>query len=66
MSKEAGNELGYILIASLTGASFGAAVFEIFGVFILGIVGALGGYLFNKVIKPKLDKRFNKKKDSKA
>jgi len=66
MSKEAGNELGYIIVASLTGMSIGAAIFQALGVLILGIMGAMGGYIFNKAIKPKLDAYFSKKKKDKA
>jgi hypothetical protein len=61
MSHERASELGTILWATITGVSIGTFVFQALGTLLLGIIGALGGYLFNKFAKPRLDKFFKKK-----
>lgn len=66
MSKSTGNELGYVLIGTVTSAGVGSLLLQGIGALILGILGALGGYFFSKVIKPKLDKLFVKKTEDKA
>lgn len=54
-------EVGSVIIGAATSITIGNFVFEILGTLVLGVVGALGGYLFNKLIKPKFDDYFKKK-----
>ncbi len=66
MSKNSVGELGYVLIGTITSAGIGTLLLQGIGALILGILGAFGGYFFSKVLKPKLDKLFNKKNEDKA
>lgn len=61
MSQQRIHELGSILYGTITAAGLGSFLFQALGAVILGLMGALGGYLFAKFIKPKLDKIFRKK-----
>lgn len=54
-------ELGFILLGAITSTTIGTFIFNALGAFILGIMGAAGGYIFVKLIKPRLDKLFAKK-----
>lgn len=60
------NNIAIILIGALTSSTIGSFLFQALGTLVLGIVGALGGYLFVKLIKPQLDKLFDKIKKKKA
>lgn len=44
-----------MVLGALTAASVGTFVFEILGVLLLGVIGALGGWIFENLIKPKLN-----------
>lgn len=61
MSQTKVHELVSILYGTVTAATAGTFLFQALGAIILGIMGALGGYLFAKFVKPKLDKLFRKK-----
>jgi hypothetical protein len=63
MNKDNINQLGYILIGSITSSAVGSLLLQAVGALVLGILGAGGGYLFAKIIKPKLDKWIDKKKE---
>lgn len=56
MSKHQVNELGYVLTGAITAGSVGAFIFQMVGTFLLGILGALGGWVFIEFIQPKLKK----------
>lgn len=62
MSQERVQELGSAVVGMVTSVSVGSFLFEVAGALIIGIVGALGGYLFQKFIKPRLDDLFRRKK----
>lgn len=62
MSQETSNGLAYITIGALTATSVGSFLFQAAGALILGIMGAIGGYLFNRFLRPKLDRVLNKTK----
>jgi len=66
MSRDHVNELGSIGLGLATSAGVGSILFEGIGALFLGILGALGGYLFHKFIKPRLDQISIKKKQDKA
>jgi hypothetical protein len=50
-----------VLLGVATSAGVGALIFKGIAAIILGILGALGGYIFHQFIKPKLDKLLKKK-----
>lgn len=54
------------VIGAITATSIGSFLFQTLGAFVIGVVGALGGYLFARFLKPRLDKLFPKKNDPKA
>lgn len=58
--------IGDVLIGAITTTTIGAWIFQAFSVLLLALIGAFGGWLFNVVIKPKLDKLVKKKADNKA
>ncbi len=60
------NELGYVLIGAITSSTVGAFLLQAISAFILGLLGALAGYLFSKILKPRLDRFFSKKKKKEA
>lgn len=60
------NEGFSVVLGALTAAGIGNIFFQALGAVLLGLLGALGGYLFGKFIKPKLDALISKKKDKEA
>jgi hypothetical protein len=50
-----------ILFGAVTSAGLGAFLLKGIAAIILGILGALGGYIFAQFLKPKLDQLFKKK-----
>lgn len=66
MSNEKSNEIMGTILGAATTLGIGPFLFQLLGTFILGLVGALAGYLFTKFIKPKLDKVFARKKKPEA
>lgn len=60
------SETTSMVLGALTATGIGAIVFQAATAIVLGIMGALGGYLFQHVLKPKLDKVFKKKSDKEA
>ena len=62
MNKQHGLETIGVLCGLVTSVSFGQMIFQGLGTVILGMLGALGGYLFIKFIKPRLDSWIDKKK----
>lgn len=65
MTTNAKSELGYIVVGTVTSTGVGSFLFQALGTLVLGIIGALGSYLFVKLIKPKLDKYFDNLKQNK-
>lgn len=68
MSTRTEDHLAHIVLGAITSASLGSIVFQALGTIALGLLGALGGYIFTYVIKPRLDKlrqRLQDKKDNK-
>lgn len=49
-----------IILGAVTATGVGTVLFQAIGTLVLGLIGALGGYLFQKFVKPKLDKIINK------
>lgn len=62
MTRETSDGLAYIAMGAITASSVGTFLFQAIGALILGLMGAIGGYLFNRFIRPKLDKLLNKNK----
>lgn len=60
------NDLGSVLIGALTATTVGSFLFQALGAFILGVLGAAGGYLFTHIVVPAIKKKFNKKNQEKA
>ena len=52
-------------IGAITGTSFGEYIFNILGTFLLGLIGAAGGYAFAVLIRPHIDAWIQKRKDRK-
>jgi len=50
-----------VFLAIITSTTVGAIIFQALGVFILGLIGALAGWVFQEYVRPKLDKWKNKK-----
>jgi len=50
-----------VMLGAITGLSFGSMIFQAIGVLLLGAIGAMGGWAFEKIIKPKLEKLLKKK-----
>ena len=63
MSKEVANDLFGIVLGSATALTIGGLVLQALGTFVLGVLGAAGGYVFVKYIKPWLERKFPKKED---
>jgi len=61
MSREGTNQLSGLLLGAITATGVGSILFQALGAFILGILGAAGGYLFTHWIMPKIKKLINKK-----
>lgn len=55
-------ELASMLTGAVTSAGVGSFLLDSLGALLLGIMGAIGGYLFTKFIKPQFDKLFSKNK----
>lgn len=51
-----------MIVGSITATGLGLLLFQSAVALLLGIMGALGGYLFHKFLKPRLDRLFSKKK----
>lgn len=61
MSKQQAGEAAYYSIAgALTTGGVGLYLFELLGAVALGILGAIGGWIANKYIIPRLNKYFKK------
>jgi uncharacterized protein (DUF58 family) len=45
-----------VILGSIAGISIGGLLFQALGVLLLGVIGAAGGWIFEKLIKPKLNK----------
>ena len=60
MSKS--NEINGVLLGAITATGIGSFLFQALGAFILGILGAAGGYLFTHVIVPKIKAIIQKNK----
>lgn len=64
MSKtQTGELLVSMLLGTATAATIGTLLFQAVGVILLGLLGALGGWLFENLIRPKLNKFLTKKKE---
>lgn len=61
MQEHHNNSISMIL-GAITAAGIGSILFQASIALILGVMGALGGYVFNRFIKPRVDKLFSKKK----
>lgn len=61
MSHQRSHEILSVILGALTATGVGSFLFQAFGAILLGILGALGGYVFTHFLKPKLDKLFKKK-----
>lgn len=55
-----------IILGALTSIGVGTLFFQAIGTLVLGLIGALGGYLFQRFLKPRLDSLFNKKNEPEA
>src|SRR5688572_5922882 len=62
MTTKSEGELGYILIGTASSVGIGGLLFQALGALVLGLCGALGSYLFVKLLKPKFDKLLDKLK----
>jgi len=62
MSRETSDGLAYIVMGAITASGVGQFLFQAIGALILGIMGAVGGYLFNRFLRPKFDALLNKNK----
>lgn len=51
-----------MVIGAVTATGFGTFVFQALGTVLLGVLGALGGYIFTRFIKPRIDKALKIKK----
>lgn len=60
------NEMGAILTGAVTGAGVGSFLFQAFATVFLGMLGALGGWIFIEFLQPKLQAKFGKKNNKKA
>ncbi len=61
MSKH--THLGDAVMGMITTVTLGSWLFQVFSVFVLAIIGALGGWIFAEFIKPQLQKLLKKKKE---
>ncbi len=48
------------LLGAISSFSIGSLLFQGLGALFLGILGAIGGWLFTRFLKPKLEKLFKK------
>lgn len=55
-----------VVLGVITASGVGAVLLQALGATLLGLLGGLGGYLFAKFIKPRLDKFLTKKSKPKA
>lgn len=51
---------GQILLGAITGVGADLIILKGFGVLMAGILGALGSWVFTKLIKPKMDELLEK------
>lgn len=56
MSQQERQEGVSIILGAITAAGVGSFLFQALGVLVLGIIGALGGWIFEHLLKPKLNK----------
>lgn len=56
MSNEGKQEGVSMILGAITAAGIGSFLFQALGVLILGIIGALGGWIFEHLLKPRLNK----------
>jgi hypothetical protein len=54
------NELPSTVIGAASSVSIGSVLMDSAGALLIGVLGALGGWLFAHFVKPKLDKWFKK------
>jgi len=54
-------DLPAMFLGLITTTTVGAIIFQALGTLVLGVIGALGGYLFNRFVRPKLDNLFKRK-----
>jgi hypothetical protein len=66
MSKGQAGELGAILSGAVTSTTVGSFFFEAIGAIILGILGAIGGWIANHFLRPRLEAWLAKKSTKKA
>jgi len=55
MSEQGKQEGLSMILGAVTAAGVGSFLFQALGVLVLGIIGALGGWIFEHLIKPKLN-----------
>lgn len=60
MSKEVVDNLTYPAFGALTSIGIGAFFLEILGALILGMVGAIGGWIVKEFVIPFLNKKFKR------
>jgi hypothetical protein len=63
MSRESTTDFAYIVMGVATATSIGSFLFQAVGAVILGILGALGGYLFNRFLRHKIESFLKKSKE---
>lgn len=61
MKHDSNQIIGATLTGAVTGASIGSFLFQAFATVFLGMLGALGGWIFIELIQPELKKKFGKK-----
>ena len=62
MTHPKANETISMILGAVTATGIGSFLFQALGAIILGILGALGGYIFTHFLKPRIDKLLSKKK----
>jgi len=56
MSREQSNELIAVILGTVTTVTVGTFILQALSAFVLALIGALGGWIFQHYIRPKLDK----------
>lgn len=54
------SHLNSIILGAATSVTIGNFLFQALGTLILGIIGALGGYIFTRFIKPLVDAKIKR------
>ncbi len=60
MSEQHASKLGSMITGAIFSGGIGSFIFQGFSVLVLGIIGALGGWLFTEYIRPKIKPRLDK------